>query len=378
MGFKNTLRNIVVDFIASVRLVKSRKNEIKKFQDPRRVKIFSQCNLSEEQKRQIDEVYLKNYGEKVPYIWHRYYTTYTGNFDEKYFPELIFIPEFEQFENLWPAYCKVFSDKNVLPIIAEKAGITVPKTIFSCTKGLLRDSDYHIIDRKNAIEILSSQEEVFVKPSVDTCSGQGCFVWENKESKLDLEKLGSDFIIQERVKCHDSIAKIYSGSVNTFRIITYRWKNKIEHLPAVMRIGQGGNYLDNAHAGGVFIAIDDNGTLHEIAFTEFQDRYDSHPDTGLQFKGYKIPLFPKVLKAALRMHEMIPQVGCVNWDFTIDEFGDPVLIEANINGGGIWIIEMAHGCGAFGDKTQEILQWMHKMKHTKAFERNKYAFGQME
>jgi hypothetical protein len=51
---------------------------------------------------------------------------------------------------------------------------------------------------------------------------------------------GENFVIQERIICHESIRKLYAGSVNTFRIMTYRWKDEICHTPSVMRIGQGG------------------------------------------------------------------------------------------------------------------------------------------
>ena len=111
--------------------------------------------------------------------------------------------------------------------------------------------------------------------------------------------------------------------------MTYIWKGQIDVVPVVMRIGRNGNYLDNAHAGGMFIALDKDGTLHKHAFTEFREVFLRHPDTHLRFEGYQIPLLPKVVEAAQRMHTAIPQLGVVNWDFTIDEEGNPVLIEAN-------------------------------------------------
>lgn len=59
----------------------------------------------------------------------------------------------------------------------------------------------------------------------------------------------------------------------------------------------------------------------------------------------------------------------VKWDFTIDDRGIPLLIEANLRGGSIWMSEMAHGCGCFGDKTSEILSWLHKMEKLSYSER---------
>ena len=320
-------------------------HEIIKQRDRRARKIYSTVCFTDEQKKAIDELYLANYGEKVPYIWHQRYTAYTGQFDACYFPELLYIPEFEYYMNMDKAYCRAFSDKNVIPVFAKLAGVSIPRTIVSCTKGLYRDGAYNAISKEQAVRLIEkSGGGVFVKPSVDACSGHGCM----KLSALDdlptvIDGLGVDFVVQDIIKCHSSIEKIYSGSVNTFRIITYRWKDQFLHMPIIMRIGQGGNYLDNAHAGGMFIAVDDDGILHKTAFTEFRNSFDKHPDTGVVFEGYRVSGVDKVIQAAERMHHAIPQIGCVNWDFTVDQEGNAILIEANMSSGSIWLIQMAHG-----------------------------------
>ncbi|MBR4501426.1 MAG: hypothetical protein IKP22_05985 [Clostridia bacterium] len=72
---------------------------------------------------------------------------------------------------------------------------------------------------------------------------------------------------------------------------------------------------------------------------------------------------------------MIPQIGIIHWDFTIDKNGNPVVLEADTREVGIWISEMSHGKGPFGDKTEEILQWIRFMKKTDARERHLYPFG---
>lgn len=235
-------------------------------------------------------------------------------------------------------------------------------------------------------DVLRGAGEVFIKPSVGSSSGRGCFVaafeggrdaLTGKTVRETLAPLGENYVVQERLHCHASLAKLYAGSVNTFRIITYRWKDEVLHAPTFLRIGQGGNYLDNAHAGGMFIGVKDDGTLADRAFTEFRDVFTAHPDTGTVYRGYRIELFPKVLAAARRMCELLPQIGSVNWDFTLNEAGEPVLIEANLMGGGIWASEMAHGCGPFGERTAEVLRWMNLMRHLPASERHKYRYGKM-
>lgn len=380
------MRMYASDVIDPVLIFHRRNTEIKKMKDPRRIKIQESVILSETQKKEIDDFYLSNYGEKIPYTWHQHYMAYTGKFDVKYFPELLYIPEFEYFMNQKSDYQRVFADKNVTPMIAKSVGIKTPYVFLSCVAGVFRYCDGTLISLKEAIDKLGDIGEAFIKPTVDSCSGNGCAVIDIKNGidQISGKKLaelfammGKNFVVQERIKTHKSISSLYANSVNTFRIMTYFWKGSIEHVPIIMRIGQGGSVLDNAHAGGMFIAVTDDGVLHSTAFTEFNQTFTEHPDTHVIYEGHRIELAPEVLKAAKKMHSAIPQVGVVNWDFTLDESGMPLLIEANIFGGGIWVFEMAHGCGAFGDKTGEILQWLRKqkeMRKSKRHDRNSYGW----
>lgn len=104
-------------------------------------------------------------------------------------------------------------------------------------------------------------------------------------------------------------------------------------------------------------------------------RFYQHPDTNVVFNETLIPDFYKVKDAAEKLHSLIPQVGIVNWDFTIDNEGIPVLIEGNMRLGGIWLFQMSHGSAAFGDKTAEVLEWIRKMKSTPINDRSKFFYG---
>lgn len=151
---------------------------------------------------------------------------------------------------------------------------------------------------------------------------------------------------------------LYSEAVNTFRVITYLWDGEVFHVPLGLRIGQGGSYLDNAHAGGMFIGVNDLGELNDEAFTEFGKRYKEHPDTHTVFKGYKLNFVPELIKTAKKLHLNAPQLGIISWDLTVDQNGVFVLIEANTRGQSIWFPQMANGMGAFGKNTAEILKFI--------------------
>lgn len=378
--------NVVSDVFDRILIRHRRHTETVKFEDPRRKAIYGSVSLSSDQMRQIDAFYVSHYGEKIPYVWHQYYTAFTGRFDPTYMPELIFIPEFEYFMNPFPEYVKSFGDKNVISLLAEGAGIKTPRVLLSCTKGFFLDGKKHRMSRDAAIQTLADIGEAFIKPSVDSSSGHGCRVINMVDGRNQSDGMTTsdliaqyqgDFVVQECIHCHDAISTLYPGSVNTFRVITYRWKDQIFHCPAIMRIGSSGGFVDNAHAGGMFIAVSDEGLLSDRAFTEFRTVYTHHPDTGIEFDRYVIPGFSQVIDAARYMHGITPQLGMINWDFTIDNTGTPVLIEANTRGGSVWLIEIAHGCCAFGDRMPEILEWIRQQKALRKSSRRWTYFGQM-
>lgn len=355
------------------------RKEKKKLNDPNFLKIAQSYSLSKENKEAIDDFYLSNLGEKIPYKWHQFFTAHSGVFDPRYFPNILLGPYFEHYMNYKRHYGFVFEDKNVIPYIAYCAGVKMPRTILSKTSGIIRDGTGAIVNETQAKEILFTSGIVFCKPSTVACGGRGCFVADFKSlgESFDntIRSLGSEFIIQDIVECHESIKCIYPQSVNTFRVITYRWRDSFKLLPVFMRVGQGGAVVDNGAAGGMFIGVRTDGSLTEKAVMPYNTCILSHPDTEFKFKGHVIPGIQNVCDAAIRMHQMIPQLGLIYWDFTINTDGEPVLIECNVFNGTIYAIQMTHGVPAFGDNTAEVLQWIRKMKHTSYNKRYNFAFG---
>lgn len=345
--------------------------------------IWKSVKLSKEQKRSIDKYYKQHYGKKVPYTYHRLFMGFTGEFDEKYIPEMLYATYLERFLTDI-SYGNVFTNKNTLPIFARGLNVKMPQNIVMCSKGGYYDRDYNKITSTEAEQILNNIGKVFVKITKESCGGKGCAIADfvdgvdlvsNQPIPTVLSSLGADFCIQELIVCHDSISRIYPGSVNTFRVITYLLEGEAYHCPVIMRLGLGGSFTDNASAGGIFIALDDDGAMHKSAFTELRKEYTVHPDTNIVFEGQKIEHLDRVIETAKRLQYAIPQVGVINWDFTINEKGEPVLIEANmkndVQSGSIWLIQMAHGKGAFGENTAKVLKYIRRAKKLSNFKRKK-------
>lgn len=381
---KKKIKLMLLGAMDKLEQVNATQVEKNKYKDKRRIQICNSTKLSKEQIAEVDNLYVDNYGKKIPLCWHESYTAYTGKFDKNYFPELLYIPKFERYMNFNSSLANVLEDKNLLYVFAKNANVKMPKRYLACQEGLYTNKNNDVVNFDEAVACISDLGDCFAKPSIGTDSGNGCGVYclvggidklSGKTCREVLSGLGENFVLQERIKCHESIRKIYAGSVNTFRIMTYRWHDSIVSAPVIMRIGRGGHFLDNAHAGGMFIALSEDGTLHEKAFTEFDDSFSQHPDSRLVFDGYKIDKLPEVINTVRKMHYLMPSIGVINWDMTIDETGTPVLIEANVNCGSIWLFQMAHGCGVFGEQTPEILQWIRKMDKLEYPERIKHHFG---
>ena len=344
----------------------SQKRERKKIMDKCRQKILNQYNLTDTQKAEIDKLFLKNYGRKVPYDWHRYFSSYTGKFDAQFIPELIYIPVIEKKFND-SRFISAFSDKNILPLLVSGIkNVRTPNIYLSSVNGIFRDENSMFIDKKQALKILENLT-CFGKPTVDSNSGKLCAVYRfengidaisHRNAEEIIDDMGKNFCFQELVRNCESVSKLHENSLNTFRITTYLWKEKVWHFPVIMRIGQGKSVLDNAHQGGMFIGLSDEGIMNECAFTEFQDRYFVHPDSKIEFRGYSVPELKLALQAVKVIHQRIPQLGMISWDVVVNDNGEVIIIEMNVLGQSVWLPQMAHGAGAFGENTQEILTWV--------------------
>ena len=168
-----------------------------------------------------------------------------------------------------------------------------------------------------------------------TCDGEK--LGGEVESIQELKKLigNSLFVVQERLKQHDDLNRVYSGSINTMRLVTCRREDgTVTHLPAVMRFGAHGSTVDNWFAGGVAVAIDSDGRLKGGGLYEFPRRNTMfepiHPDTKIKFDGYRIPMYEDAIKMAKELHSYLYGIPFIGWDIAFTPDG-PVFIEGNDN-----------------------------------------------
>lgn len=362
--------SFIMKLLEKISVYRNKKREIKKINEKKRIEIQNLVTLTKDQSEETNKFFKKYYGKKVPLNWHKNYYSISGNFDCKYIPEHIYTAELEKIFNS-PDYYKCLQDKNITNLIINGLDfVKTPDVIIKCSINIFIDEKFNKISFEEAINTLNNRR-FFIKPSVDSCSGHGCRICDikdgidintNESLKDIIKKYQPNFIAQEIVKNCKDLYDLHPNSLNTFRVITYILNDRIYHCPVLLRIGTQNNYLDNAHAGGIFVGINEDGYLLEYAHSEFGGSYSKHPDTHITFKNHKIVGYSKVIEAAHRLQALFPQVRCINWDLTLDENENVVLIENNMRYGSIWLPQMAHGIGPFGENTQEILTLIRKNK----------------
>lgn len=92
---------------------------------------------------------------------------------------------------------------------------------------------------------------------------------------------------------------------------------------------QGDGFCDNSGQGGVICRVDEKtGKICSVATDDYFNVYETHPDTGIRFEGYQLPMVQEAVAFARKAALVVPQICHVGWDVAVTPDG-PVLIEGN-------------------------------------------------
>ncbi|WP_405381813.1 sugar-transfer associated ATP-grasp domain-containing protein [Phascolarctobacterium sp.] len=315
--------------------------------------------LTFEQRKQI-ESFWKRYEFAYPNICFDEFQAFmnrTGVFDPRYIPNgiraIYIAPYFQHKHYYWSSQNKTLLNK-IFPNIKQ------PEVLVRRMNGYFFDGEYNRINLPLAIEKclahLNSGNEFIFKPNDVSGGGRGICFYKNA-TEQQLQKLllnsGQSFVIQNVIKQHEVMAKLNSNSVNTLRITSIIWKNKVNILAAAVRIGAGEKRVDNWSAGGMIVGLDDKGHLYPFGLDKKCNRMTMTVGGVDLTKGYSIPCWDKVIETVERSHFHIPYIKLASWDIAIDECGDPILIEVNFAGD--WHVHQLTVGPVLGELTQEIL-----------------------
>ena len=206
-------------------------------------------------------------------------------------------------------------------------------------------------NKKQVIDFFEKHNVFMAKP-IDGFSGKGIEKIDvNSFTSLDelyiyLTSEGSDYILEEIIKQHEDLNKLYPNAINTIRVVTILTtennkpfvtlseeerktaKLKCHIIYSCCRIGNG-NYVDNFGSGGMVAPVDEKtGIIKEDAMDKQKNIYKQHPETGCVIKGFKFPYWNEVLELCEKASFEVPQIGYVGWDVAITPEG-PVFVEGN-------------------------------------------------
>lgn len=140
-----------------------------------------------------------------------------------------------------------------------------------------------------------------------------------------LQDVNNQYLITEYIDMHPIIKNIYSGSVNTIRMIVFKKDGKNPEIGnAYMRFGsKRTGAVDNMGAGGMYARIDiETGRFYDAKIIEANEIKPClyHPDTNVKIEGY-LPNWEKVKASVLNVARGIPQLEYFGFDLALTADG---------------------------------------------------------
>lgn len=323
----------------------------------------------------VDEYrnYYKRFGLSVPRIDYYFFASYLTGYGKD--PTLI-VPEIVVQNLVNPIlnpieYREYYQDKNnfdkVLP-----PGI-LPETILRKIGGRYYTKNYTLVENLDDTKLfgyLAPFDRVIIKPSVNSSSGNGVdlfvrmnTVFKHLKNKTTisvsyLDKIGKDFIIQKCMSQSSDLSRFNPTSINTIRVCIYRSvkDDNVKILWHILRIGKNGAFVDNAHAGGAIIGINEKGELDHHLLNQYGDKFAVHNGIDFSTATYRIPQWERVMEFSKRVGERILHHRLIQLDIMLDSNNEPHLIEYNLGGPSIWMA-MFTGQQVLSDYREEILEY---------------------
>lgn len=193
-------------------------------------------------------------------------------------------------------------------------------------------------------KFVSEHPEFVVKP-LDASCGKGVQVVRDGKTLqyADIRKeISGDFIVEELIRQVHDTAKFHPASLNTVRVPTIRTGETVHYVHPFFRIGQHGNTVDNAGAGGIICAVNPENGCVIAAADEAGRRFEVHPDSGEQIIGFYLPMWEEAKAFTAELTKVLPDNHYTGWDLALTESGW-VLVEGNRRGQFVWQIPLQKG-----------------------------------
>ena len=235
-----------------------------------------------------------------------------------------------------------------------------PETVVLRIRGTYFNKDRHIIDKASAIEIIKSNPQCIIKPTIDTKCGKGIKIFSPTDRDFEhlLDTHGEDFIIQKVLEQSPQTRQFNPHSLNTFRVTSLFINGEVSICAISLKFAQGDHIVDNLRAGGLMISVDEDGQFHDFALDHNFRKHFKTTD-GQDFASFKIPEVKDIVTLIKEQHPLVlPNLGIVGWDIALDFNNKPVLIEPNVWYPGIQYSQHCAQRPIFNERTDEVIDFV--------------------
>lgn len=144
---------------------------------------------------------------------------------------------------------------------------------------------------------------------------------------------GSKWIIQDVHKPIKKIQEVNDSALNTTRIMTANNGDDIVYLTGFQSFATNNQSTDSWDKGTIYVGIDirNECLLKDGFYHPTVGNYgivQKHPDSGIEFEGYKIKYLKDAVDLCIRAHYLFLHLFCIGWDVALTDDG-PKIVEAN-------------------------------------------------
>lgn len=202
--------------------------------------------------------------------------------------------------------------------------------IASFVNGWFFSADGEVVDPHAIEDFLFDRSPRIVFKVDASLQGQGVFLLDRSRFSLDTIRDLGNGVSQEYVQQHEAFARLMPSSVATLRLTTTIDEGSGATLRAAyLRLGRAADshVMSRSH---VRIPVDRRtGALVSPGFLADWGSIKEHPDTKERFRGGEIPSFEECGRLVMDLHQRVPFARCVGWDVTVDQDGNPKVLEWN-------------------------------------------------
>ena len=153
-------------------------------------------------------------------------------------------------------------------------------------------------------------------------------------------------------------------AVNTLRLCLYRSvkDEKPRVTASIIRIGKIGAFVDNAHAGGMFVGVKvATGEMGKYAIDQYGNKQNVWNGIDFSQSTFVVPYWKDIIAFAEYVGTKIHHHRLIALDIALNEEGKPILIEYNIDGFSFWLF-MYTEQEVFGKYTDEVIEYCKCLK----------------